>query len=107
MFLKQSMNEKGLSQREFAKQIGMKESQLSLILNTERNITAETISRLYWAFRCRPRVAIREEEFVADNLIADNMISFPVKSATTPSEGFINSMTVETKYINSCEVAHG
>jgi len=44
-FIYRTMKDEGMTQREFAQNVGMEESQLSRILNTEVNLTAVTIAR--------------------------------------------------------------
>ena len=55
-FLKRKLKEHGLKQKDLAQKLNMKPSQLNRILNSETNITIETIARVYHAFGCSPTI---------------------------------------------------
>jgi len=73
----------------------MKESQLSRILNAEANLTIESIARIYWAFKCRPKIVERIEKqnktwAAAPFEVADFIIA-------STDENNWNALTIEVK----------
>ncbi len=68
-FIRKELAEKGLTQKQLALRMKMKDSQLTRILNAENNITLETIARIYHAFGCKPIITERP----VYNLISDQM----------------------------------
>ena len=47
----------GMTQRELADRLKMRESQLSRILSCDANVTIDTVARLFWAFGIVPDLA--------------------------------------------------
>jgi len=100
-FVHQTMQEHDISQREFAKRIGMKESQLSRILNTEANLTVSTVARIFWAFKCRPHITHIPEERAVENLIAENVIEFPEIASATEKSTYNFETTIQKSEVYS------
>ena len=106
-FVQDMIKQHGLTQRDFAKRIGMKESQLSRILNTEANLTVETIARIFWAFGRRPHLNVRQHEVEADSLIAGSVITFPAMFSTTDTNQEFHEETASAEIKEEYEVTHG
>jgi transcriptional regulator with XRE-family HTH domain len=51
-----NMNKMNLSQRDLAKKLKMKESQLSKIVSGEKNLTLKTIARFFHIFKKKPSI---------------------------------------------------
>lgn len=90
-FIWREMKERGWSQKECADHLRMRPSQLNRILNTDANLTASTIARVYHVFGCRPKIAERGQSRSATDAVIVNLLL--VKHEKSCSFGF-DSKTV-------------
>lgn len=94
-FIHEKLSENKMKKSTFASILDMKESQLSRILNAEANLTIESIARIYWAFKCRPKIVERIEKqnktwAAAPLEVADFIIA-------STDENNWNALTIEVK----------
>jgi plasmid maintenance system antidote protein VapI len=94
-FIHEKLSEKSMNKSTLAALIKMKESQLSRILNAETNLTLETISRIYWAFKCRPQLVERIER--PNTSWASTQLEVAEIVATSAGNNVWNALTVGTR----------
>ena len=68
-FIKRNIAETGLTQKQMAAKMKMKDSQLTRILNAESNLTLETVARIFHVFGRKPQII---EQYIMQSLIAED-----------------------------------